>query len=193
MATIASQLGVHHYTVERVLSEAGVEHDRQRPRRASKLDPYLALITEALERFPHPDRRTVVRHGQGAGLHGRTTRPLFRHRIAQLRPRRPREAYLRLRTLPGEQAQVDWAHLGKLTIGRVERPLMAFVLVLSYSCYPFVRFYLNASLPSLTVYGTGGRSVGEVVLRAPRHTEFWVSAGCSGTEAMDDELTSLAA
>ena len=28
----------------------------------------------------------------------------FRHRIAQLRPHRPREAYLRLRTLPGEQA-----------------------------------------------------------------------------------------
>ena len=74
----------------------------------------------------------------------------FRHRIAQLRPRRPREAYLRLRTLAGEQAQVDWAHFGKLTIGRAERPLMAFVLVLSYSRYPFVRFYLGASLANLT-------------------------------------------
>ena len=73
----------------------------------------------------------------------------FRHRIAQLRPRRPREAYLRLRTLAGEQAQVDWAHFGKLTIGRAERPLMAFVLVLSYSRYPFVRFYLGASLANL--------------------------------------------
>ena len=73
----------------------------------------------------------------------------FRHRIAQLRPRRVREAYLRLRTLPGEQAQVDWAHFGKITIGRAERPLMAFVLVLSYSRYPFVRFYLNASLANL--------------------------------------------
>ena len=73
----------------------------------------------------------------------------FRHRIAQLRPRRPREAYLRLRTLAGEQAQVDWAHFYKLAIGRAERPLMAFVLVLSYSRYPFVRFYLNASLANL--------------------------------------------
>ena len=51
--------------------------------------------------------------------------------------------------LPGEQAQVDWAHFGKLTIGRAERPLMAFVLVLSYSRYPFVRFYLGASLANL--------------------------------------------
>ena len=45
--------------------------------------------------------------------------------------------------------QVDWAHFGKLTIGRAERPLMAFVLVLSYSRYPFVRFYLGASLANL--------------------------------------------
>ena len=69
--------------------------------------------------------------------------------FVRLRPHRPREAYLRLRTLPGEQAQVDWAHFGKLTVGRAERPLMAFVLVLSYSRYPFVRFYLNASLANL--------------------------------------------
>ena len=52
VGTIASQLGVHHSTVERVLGEAGVERKRQRPRRPSKLDPYMAFITETLERFP---------------------------------------------------------------------------------------------------------------------------------------------
>ena len=52
VGTIASQLGVHHSTVERVLGEAGVERERQRPRRPSKLDPYMAFITETLERFP---------------------------------------------------------------------------------------------------------------------------------------------
>ena len=75
VGTIASQLGVHHSTVERVLGEAGVERERQRPRRPSKLDPYMAFITETLGALPHPDRRTAVRHGQGAGLHGRS-RPL---------------------------------------------------------------------------------------------------------------------
>ena len=85
VGTIASQLGVHHSTVERVLGEAGVERERQRPRRPSKLDPYRA--SSRSERhfrgihhrdagaLPHPDRRTAVRHGQGAGLHGRS-RPL---------------------------------------------------------------------------------------------------------------------
>ena len=51
VGTIASQLGVHHSTVERVLGEAGVERERQRPRRPSKLDSYMAFITETLERF----------------------------------------------------------------------------------------------------------------------------------------------
>ena len=51
VGTIASQLGVHHYTLERVLSEAGAQRERQR--RASKLDTYRAFITETLERFPN--------------------------------------------------------------------------------------------------------------------------------------------
>ena len=42
---------------------------------------------------------------------------------------------------------------------------MAFVLVLSYSRYPFLRFYLNASLPSLIRGHVAG------VLRAGGHGE----------------------
>jgi transposase len=72
----------------------------------------------------------------------------FRHLVACHRPRRPAEAYLRLRTLPGEQAQVDWGHFGHLTIGRARRPLMAFVMVLSYSRQIFLRFFLDARLES---------------------------------------------
>ena len=147
VGTIASQLHVHHYTVERVLGEASVERERQRRRRASKLDPYRAFITETLERFPTLTAARLFDMVKARGYPGGPDH--FRHSIAQLRPRRPREAYLRLRTLPGEQSQVDWAHFGKLTIGRAERPLMAFVLVLSYSRYPFVRFYLGASLANL--------------------------------------------
>jgi hypothetical protein len=60
-------------------------------------------------------------------------------------PRKPAEAFQRLRTLPGEQAQVDWAHFGKLQVGRAERPLWAFVMVLSYSRRIFLRFFPGAS------------------------------------------------
>jgi transposase len=49
--------------------------------------------------------------------------------------------------MPGEQAQVDWAHFGKLEIGRAQRPLWAFVMVLSYSRRLFLRFSPGASMP----------------------------------------------
>ena len=70
----------------------------------------------------------------------------FRHLIACHRPRPKAEAYLRLRSLPGEQAQVDWGHFGHLAIGRARRPLMAFVMVLSYSRQIFLRFFLDARM-----------------------------------------------
>src|SRR5207247_314467 len=47
---------------------------------------------------------------------------------------------------PGQQAQADWAHFGTVTIGRAVRPLMAFVMVLSYSRQIFLRFYLGAAM-----------------------------------------------
>ena len=121
--------------------------ERRRPRRPSKLDPYLAFIAETIERFPTLTAARLFDMVKARGYPGAPDH--FRHRIAELRPRRARETYLRLRTLPGEQAQVDWAHFGKVAIGRAVRPLMAFVLVLSYSRYPFVRFFLNASLANL--------------------------------------------
>lgn len=52
VGTIARQLGVHHATVERVLSESGVAREQQRPRRASMLDPYVPFIVDTLEQFP---------------------------------------------------------------------------------------------------------------------------------------------
>jgi transposase len=70
----------------------------------------------------------------------------FRQRISQLRPRKQPEAYLRLKTLPGEQAQVDWGHFGHIQIGQARRPLMAFVMVLSWSRQIFLQFYLNAQM-----------------------------------------------
>jgi hypothetical protein len=43
----------------------------------------------------------------------------LRRVVAALRPV-SLEAFLRLSTLPGEQAQADWAHFGEVTIGRAK-------------------------------------------------------------------------
>jgi transposase len=141
IGTIAAQLGVHHSSVRRVLSAAGITLPVISPRR-SALDPYVPFIIETLERYP---TLSAARLYEMVAERGYTGSPHhFRHRVARYRPRRAAEAYLRLRTLPGEEAQMDWAHFGKLTIGRAQRPLMAFVMVLSYSRHLFLRFYLNS-------------------------------------------------
>jgi len=143
--TIAAQLRVHHTAVARVLSQAGLPRSG-RPPRPSRIDPYLPFIRQTLETFPTLTAsrlHAMVRERGYRGCHSH-----FRYLISCHRPRPAAEAYLRLRTLPGEQGQVDWAHFGHLTIGRARRPLMAFVMVLSYSRQIFLRFFLDARLES---------------------------------------------
>jgi transposase len=145
IGTIARQLHVHHDTVRRVLWQSGIPAVRECAR-PSKLDQYLPFIQDTFTRYPTLRASRLYQMVRERGYIGSSHH--FRHMMARLRPRPPAEAYLRLRTLPGEQSQVDWAHFGKLTIGRARRPLMAFVMVLSYSRHVFVRFYLNAGMGS---------------------------------------------
>jgi len=143
IGTIAAQLRVHHGTVRRVLTQAGVPVAKTTVR-TSIAEPYLAFIVETLAKYPTLRASRLYTMVRERGYPGAPDH--FRALVAQLRPRPAGEAYLRLRTLPGEQAQADWAHFGKLAIGRAERPLMAFVMVLSYSRHLFLRFYLGASM-----------------------------------------------
>jgi transposase len=141
--TIARQLHVHHGTVARVLAQAGLPRIGA-PSRPSRIDPYLPFILGVLEKFPRLTASRLYAMVRERGYSGGPDH--FRHVISRHRPRPKAEAYLRLATLPGEQGQVDWGHFGKYTIGRAVRPLMAFVMVLSYSRQIFLRFFLNASL-----------------------------------------------
>jgi transposase len=143
--TIAVQLGVHHTTVQRVLAQAGLP--RPGPAvRPSAVDPYVPLIVETLRRFPRLTASRLFVMARERGFAGSASQ--FRHRVALVRPRPPAEAYLRLRTLPGEQMQCDWGHFGHLQVGRARRALMAFVMVLSYSRAIYLRFFLDARMSS---------------------------------------------
>ena len=143
VGTIARQLHVHHGTVARVLAQAGLPRIGP-PAPRSRVEPYLPFIHATLEKFPTLTASRLYamvceRGYRGSGDH-------FRHLIACCRPRPAAEAYLRLRSLPGEQGQVDWGHFGHLMIGRARRPLMAFVMVLSWSRRIFLRFFLDARM-----------------------------------------------
>jgi transposase len=145
VGTIARQLNVHRDTVRRVLREHEVVPPGT-PLRQSLVDPYRGFIAATLEKYPTLAASRLHDMVCERGYAGQASH--FRYLVSTMRPRPPAEAYLRLRTLPGEQMQVDWAHFDHLQIGRARRPLMGFVMVLSYSRRVFLRFCLNAQMDS---------------------------------------------
>ena len=113
IGTIATQLRIHHATVRRVLAQAGVPQ-AVRTTRATLADQYLAFMVQSLTKYPSLRASRLYQMVRERGYPGAPDH--FRAVVARLRPRPPAQAYLRLRTLPGEQAQCDWAHFGKLTL-----------------------------------------------------------------------------
>lgn len=144
IGTIAGQLGLHHTTVQRVLRHTGVDEKVVAPR-PSMADPFVPFIVEQLEKYPGLRSSRLFVMIKERGYPGGPDH--LRRIVSRLRPKKPAEAFQRLRTMPGEQAQVDWAHFGKLQVGRAQRPLWAFVMVLSYSRRLFLRFFPGASMP----------------------------------------------
>jgi transposase len=144
IGTIAAQLKVHHEVVERVLAQDGAP---QAPAvRLRLIDPYLGFVNETWTRYPKLPASRLWAMCRERGYPG--AKDHFRTLVSSLRPR-PREAFLRLTVLPGEQGQFDWAHFGYLEIGRAKRPLLAFVGVLSWSRALYVRYFLGQQLENL--------------------------------------------
>lgn len=142
IGTIARHLRIHRCVVERVLKKAGSVLPK-RAKRPSKIEPFLPFIQECFEKYPGISAARLYRMVWDRGYRGSPDH--FRHLVAPLKPKKPCEGYLRLRTLCGEQAQADWAHFGKARFGSSDRTLWGFIMVLSWSRGIFLRFYPGAS------------------------------------------------
>lgn len=143
--TIATQLGLHHHTVSRVINQSS-ESPSVQMSRPSKLDPYLPYMKEVLEQYPKLTATRLYQMVRERGYQGGAD--YFRFVVRRIRPTKKHEAFLRRTVLPGEEAQVDWGHFGSIQIGRVKRPLCAFVMVLSWSRRIYLKFFLNQNMSS---------------------------------------------
>ena len=145
VGTIGAELGRHHDTVEGVLAhtDLGVHKASTRTR---LVDPFVPFLKETLEKHPRLRASRLWSMAKARGYTG--SKSAFRPIVARLRPRPSAEAYLRRTVLPGQEAQVDWGHFGKLAVGRAVRDLWVLVIVLSYSRLRFMRFSLRAAMPS---------------------------------------------
>ena len=163
VGTIAAELGVHHDVVERAVGTERFASSGTRPVRPSLLDEYKAFIQQTLDQHPRLRSTRLYEMLRDRGYAGSAV--VLRRYVAQVRPRANAEAYLRLETLPGEQAQVDWGHFGKIQIGRALRPLSCFVFVLSWSRAMYARFALDQTLESFL----RGHVYAFEALAVPRH------------------------
>jgi transposase len=142
IGTISTELSVHRDTVCNA-----IESDRfvragalVRP---TMLDPYKGLIGEILKEHPRLLATRIFQMLRDRGFAGSVVQ--LRRYLRGVRPARA-EAFLRLQTLPGEQAQVDWGHFGKIQIGSAKRTLWCFVFVLAWSRAMYAQFMLDATL-----------------------------------------------
>ncbi len=145
VGTIAAELGLHRDTVSCAVDTSRFSNCRFRDK-ARILDPYRDFIRATLEQYPCLRATRLHEMLRSRGYQG-SVFPLRRY-VRLIRPVPIREAFFRLSTLPGEEAQVDWGSFGKLRVGNAERALSCFVMVLSWSRATFARFTLDQTLES---------------------------------------------
>ena len=145
VGTVAAQLGVHEDVVRRVVGL--LEPRAPADPRPLKVDPVKEFIAETLKQYPRLCSTRLFDMVKSRGYTG-TPRTL-RAYVRTVRPRPKREAFLRLSPLIGEQAQVDWAHVGNIPVPGGVRPLWLFVMALAWSRAIWAEFVLDLSVWSL--------------------------------------------
>jgi transposase len=143
IGTIATQLSIHHDVVRRVLSQHGLPAPVVLCR-TRLADPYIEFLQETLSKYPCLHATRLHQMVQERGYPGGVSH--LRRVVAQLRPRKAPEPFLRLSKLPAEEAQVDWGHFGEVQVGRGRRKLYAFVMTLSWSRMIWLEFFFDMQM-----------------------------------------------
>lgn len=143
--SIVSQLGVHRSVVDRCVGPKGPEPKAEL--RQCLIGPYLPFVDETLAKYPTLTGTRLYDMLVARGFTGslRTVTRVLRKR----RPARTGEVYTRLSTLPGEESQIDWAHVGKIRVQGGSRPLYCFVIFLRHSRAMWAELVLEQTTESL--------------------------------------------
>ena len=81
------------------------------------------------------------------GYQGKMT--VLKDFIRSVKGEHNRRAVMRFETLPGQQAQVDWGHFGKIEVNGKQKDLYCFLIVLGYSRTRFVIFTTSMNIETL--------------------------------------------
>lgn len=155
VGTIGAQLGLHHDVIERVLrlgkgarsKPVEPSSTESTPAVPPELQGYEDFVTETLTQYPKLRATRLYDMLVERGYKG-SVRMVRRH-AAVVRPTPKSEVFLRTEPLIGEQAQIDWAYVGKVAFEGGTRQLWAFVMVLAYSRAMWAELVLDLTAISL--------------------------------------------
>jgi len=136
---------VYNYLNDKVFVDTGAS--RGRPRGSVKLRPYLDFIEQKLEDNHFVSTELVYEKILTMGYMGKTT--ILGDYIRKRRKQLMDYAVFRFETIPGHQAQVDWAECGYVWENGVLKKRHAFVMKLGYSRRSYVEFTTSMAQPVL--------------------------------------------
>jgi transposase len=147
---ISRLTGLDRKTIQKYLIVPEVPIYGPRAAQPSKLDEFKSYLKERMQAGVW-NARVLLRELQQRGYGGGYTilTDSLRRYVRTIRPAARAEAYLRLQTLPGEQGQVDWGHLGTLETAGRECNLWAFTFTLGYSRMMMAAAALDQKLGTL--------------------------------------------
>lgn len=140
---IARELDIDRSVVDSALSSDRCPQRVPSPR-GSMLDEFRDHITAILEKYPSLSSVRILEKLRAFGYKGQIT--ILKDLLADVRPRKEPEAFLKRETLPGEEAQADWGSCGHIVVDGTIRPLSVFVMVLSYSRRLYIEFTVSQEM-----------------------------------------------
>jgi len=140
---IARRLRVCRNTVKKACDSSICPVKKKVVSKKSKLELYRVKIHELLRNYPELSAVRILEEIVKLGYSGGMT--ILKNYLSKIRPSK-KEAYVRIETEAGEQAQVDWANFGRIKIRGFEKRLSCFVMVLSYSRLMYIEWCLSEKL-----------------------------------------------
>lgn len=140
---IATSLGIHRDTVMKAIEL----REAERVAAESELDRFEGKIRETLEIYPKLQGTRIHQMLKEQGYAGSLRH--LRRRLRALRKPIKERFYMKPSYIAGECAQVDWTYVGTLKVGKADRKLSAFVMILAWSRRIFVRFTFDQKIETL--------------------------------------------
>jgi transposase len=139
ISDIARSTGHDRKTVRRLLEEPLVPARPPRRAKTHKIDAYASYLEQRITAGVLNAQKLYLEI-KAQGYTGKERR--VRAFVQPFRQARRPQATVRFETEPGQQAQVDWAHFGLITVEGRKRRLYGFVMTLGWSRAMYLEFTL---------------------------------------------------